>query len=331
MEEKENIYYVYLHRRASDNKVFYVGKGKGKRAFQTGGRNDRWNKTYKKHGRIVEIVFDGLSQQDAFDIEIDTITEMRYHYGETLCNMTNGGEGALGAKRSEETKRLIGELSKKRSGKLAERNADKEIYKFLKLDDLSVIESTRLGLCKDYNINHFSLRTLFLKSEPKKTACGFSLLRENETVDDCLIRIKTAPRRKYKVKSAPRYNCVYCFVAADGTAFWATIDEFESRVGHKVDGLLLYPDKVKVSFGWAVINDCSYEEAVSKARRDHLVDRKTDHTTYTFINNESNVIFTGTRAELASEFNLPNKSRLTELFCKRKRKSVYGWSLHEGE
>lgn len=56
-----NEYYVYLHRRATDNKVFYVGKGKGKRAFDNSSRNDYWQNTVNKHGLTVEIIYSELS------------------------------------------------------------------------------------------------------------------------------------------------------------------------------------------------------------------------------------------------------------------------------
>lgn len=108
----ENKYYVYIHRRASDNKVFYVGKGCGSRANSTHGRNPRWVNTAKKHGFTVEIPFDCLSEEDAFQIEIDTIKEMRYHYEDFLCNMTSGGEGVGGYKWD-----LSKHPSKKRIGK----------------------------------------------------------------------------------------------------------------------------------------------------------------------------------------------------------------------
>jgi len=96
-----NIYYVYLHRRKTDNKVFYVGKGKGRRAYSTKGRNNHWVNIEKKHGLIVEIVFDNLTEPEAFQVEKDTILELRY-FGHPLCNMTDGGEGLSGFKWSEE-------------------------------------------------------------------------------------------------------------------------------------------------------------------------------------------------------------------------------------
>jgi len=127
----KNVFYVYLHRRASDNKVFYVGKGKDKRAWDIYCRNIFWKRTYEKHGSRVEIVFDNLNEDEAFQVERDTILEMRY-FGYPLCNMTEGGEGASGVKQSEETKlkRSLALKGKKRSEetilKIAKANTGKK-------------------------------------------------------------------------------------------------------------------------------------------------------------------------------------------------------------
>ena len=94
--------------------MFYVGKGYGKRAWKTAGRNERWTRTYKKHGMIVEIVFDSLTEQEAFQCEKDTILEFQY-FGAELCNMTSGGEGSTGYKFSEQAKVL---MSKARKGRI---------------------------------------------------------------------------------------------------------------------------------------------------------------------------------------------------------------------
>lgn len=91
-------YYIYLHRRESDNKVFYVGKGRNGRARSRSGRNSRWNNTYRKHGLVVELVFENLTEDEAFELEVETIKEMRYHFEATMCNMTDGGEGVSGYK-----------------------------------------------------------------------------------------------------------------------------------------------------------------------------------------------------------------------------------------
>lgn len=100
-----NNFYVYVHYRESDSLPFYVGKGKGNRAYQFSGRNEYWNRTYKKHGARVEIVFENLTEDESFQLEIDTILEFKY-FGFPLTNMTNGGEGTSGHKQSEETIKL---------------------------------------------------------------------------------------------------------------------------------------------------------------------------------------------------------------------------------
>lgn len=98
-------FYVYIHRRADDGRVFYVGKGNRYRAWHTGSmRSEYWNRIVTKHGRTVHIAVSGLTNEQAINIEIDFIK----HYGrKNLCNMTDGGEGLLGRNHSEETKRKI--------------------------------------------------------------------------------------------------------------------------------------------------------------------------------------------------------------------------------
>jgi hypothetical protein len=62
-------HYVYLHRKASDNAVFYVGKGKGRRAWSSSSRNKHWQATAAKNGFVVQIVKDALSEPCALTLE----------------------------------------------------------------------------------------------------------------------------------------------------------------------------------------------------------------------------------------------------------------------
>lgn len=102
-------FYVYLHRRKTDNIVFYVGKGRGRRAHYLIERNDHWTKTFKKHGCIVEIVHENISEQDAFDIEKKLIEQYKT---DKLCNKTDGGEGISGYKFTESQKKNLSESHK---------------------------------------------------------------------------------------------------------------------------------------------------------------------------------------------------------------------------
>jgi len=98
---------VYLHRKLSDNSIFYVGIGQPYRPYVTRGRSSLWNKVKKKYGLFVDVIKADLSRDDANDLEIMLIS----HYGrinnETgiLVNLTDGGDGIRkGFKHSKEFK-----------------------------------------------------------------------------------------------------------------------------------------------------------------------------------------------------------------------------------
>lgn len=93
-EVKPEGFYVYLHRRKTDNSVFYIGKGKGFRGWRgINYRGDHWNNIAKKNGVIVEVFKDGMSEYCAFTLEKIMIGV----YGiDNLCNISLGGDGKSG-------------------------------------------------------------------------------------------------------------------------------------------------------------------------------------------------------------------------------------------
>lgn len=92
-EVKPQGFYVYLHRRATDGSVFYVGKGKDQRAWGRAHRNRHWNYISKKHGVVVDILRDDMSEVCAFTLEKVIISILGR---ENLANATSGGEGVSG-------------------------------------------------------------------------------------------------------------------------------------------------------------------------------------------------------------------------------------------
>ena len=108
-EVKPQGFYVYLHRRATDGSVFYVGKGKGDRAWRKSHRGQYWRRVATKYGVAVEIVNHGLSEVDAFDIERRLISL----HADTICNMTTGGEGRSGRPQTETQKRAASKATSK--------------------------------------------------------------------------------------------------------------------------------------------------------------------------------------------------------------------------
>jgi hypothetical protein len=99
-------FYVYVHRQADTGEVFYVGKGKDRRAWSLSNRNRHWREIVAVHGLTVEVAVSELSENDAFEherrlIELHRATAVR------LANLTTGGQGISGCKRppeSEETR-----------------------------------------------------------------------------------------------------------------------------------------------------------------------------------------------------------------------------------
>lgn len=87
---------VYRHRRLDNFDIFYVGLATQKsRPTSKHSRSRFWNGIVNKTDYEVEIVAEGISKEQACELEIFLIQE----YGRrdlkegTLCNMTDGGEG----------------------------------------------------------------------------------------------------------------------------------------------------------------------------------------------------------------------------------------------
>ena len=106
---------TYEHTRVDTGAVFYVGKGRARRASETFNRNIYWKRTVAKAGGFsVRVVVDSVDEELAFLAEVERIDQLR-RIGAKLCNMTDGGEGASGLRASDET-RL--KQSEKRRGAL---------------------------------------------------------------------------------------------------------------------------------------------------------------------------------------------------------------------
>lgn len=117
-------HYVYLHRRMTDGAIFYVGKGKGRRAWSANGRNRQWQFVQRKHGYKVQIVKRDMSEPCALTFERILISILGRPL---LVNSVDGGGGTTGWRHSEETKMRIGAFNK---GKKASRKALETLDRF---------------------------------------------------------------------------------------------------------------------------------------------------------------------------------------------------------
>lgn len=106
LDEKRE-YFVYGNYKKDTNELFYIGIGKRRkgtlhsqiyaRAYQCSmkSRNYLWLRCYNKHGRIVRILYDNLTEQECKNKEVELISKygrIINHTG-SLCNISGGGEG----------------------------------------------------------------------------------------------------------------------------------------------------------------------------------------------------------------------------------------------
>lgn len=129
-----NKFYVYKHY-AKSGKV-YIGKGSGNRITNFKNRNTSpyWKHVFKHNYVCIEMVQEGLSENDAFDLEKRLIREYidkGYKLYETLINGTLGGEGCSGLKHSKESKE---KMSKAHIGKTSPK-------KGIKITDATILKN----------------------------------------------------------------------------------------------------------------------------------------------------------------------------------------------
>lgn len=92
------MFYVYLHRKATTREVFYVGKGKGRRIYDTSRRNNAWKQVVKSCGIIREFYMTGIQEWYALELEANLID----YYGRIdngtgqLVNMLDSDERPSG-------------------------------------------------------------------------------------------------------------------------------------------------------------------------------------------------------------------------------------------
>jgi hypothetical protein len=105
-----NRFYIYCHRRLTDGKCFYIGKGTGNRWKSSHFRNQYWKNIVNKCGFEPIILVNNISEQKAFELESYFCNQIGY---KNLANLNQEkGNGAWS--RSQETKDKISQVNKGR-------------------------------------------------------------------------------------------------------------------------------------------------------------------------------------------------------------------------
>lgn len=94
---------IYLHKKKDTETVFYVGIGSTlKRAYEKINRNKYWKNIVSKYGYDIHITHKDICWEEACSIEKYLIDF--YRKINPLTNLTDGGEGTLGFKKTIEMK-----------------------------------------------------------------------------------------------------------------------------------------------------------------------------------------------------------------------------------
>jgi hypothetical protein len=190
------VYYTYAYLR-EDRSPYYIGKGKGNRAY----REYRRIRPPKDKSRIL-ILKQNLTEAEAYKHEIYMINVFgRIDLGTgILRNLTNGGEGGSGAVVSEEHKRKMSEskkgeknpqygkpswnkdkpLSEEHRRKLKESHAKYHYIIYSITEDKTYETNTLKGFCEEHSLYRSPLTNTYTgKGNYHK---GFKLIKKERLI-----------------------------------------------------------------------------------------------------------------------------------------------------
>lgn len=109
--QDEKRFYVYVHRRKTDGRIFYVGVGANQRVYSHSSRNPHWHNAVRKYGKKSEIVkrFDNKCCALTYEKLLISIIGI-----DNLTNISHGGDsGNSGIKRSDESNARVSDSLKR--------------------------------------------------------------------------------------------------------------------------------------------------------------------------------------------------------------------------
>jgi hypothetical protein len=119
-----NDYYVYVYKTLA-GEIFYVGQGRGRRCYDLTGKRSFELKEKLKAGAEVSFIKTGLTQKEAWALEIATIRLYRGCRLPLLNKSSGGASGNYGVVASKETRR---KMSLVRKGRPSHKKGKKVSY-----------------------------------------------------------------------------------------------------------------------------------------------------------------------------------------------------------
>ena len=245
------MFYVYLHITKDTNEVFYVGKGKGNRAYKLSGRNKFWHNIVNKHGFKVKIIENNLTEDMAILLERKLITEYgRRDLGEgSLVNLTNGGDGICGKVYSDIEKSNLSKKMKLYYNIDANRQKRKLIAREVNSRP-EVKEKLRLHALRTNSCDKF----LKMKSENTKNSWNDPEIRKKRTENIKKVRSSEESKTKTVLQLQKTY---VGFVSPSGEIYTPVINLTEFCKQHNLTRSGMYDvnsGKLKHHKGWKLYN-----------------------------------------------------------------------------
>lgn len=197
-------FYVYMHSRISDGKPFYIGKGRGKRAWSVKSRNAHWYRIVAKHGLSVEILHKDLTEKEAFCLEKSTILLFGLI---NLANMTEGGEGHCGLSPSAATREKISAANRNPSPEIRARKSEAAKGRVLSAESRAKLSASKRNMSNETRQKIGEARRKWSFSEETKEKMRRAISGRKLT-DEWKQRIAEAGEKPIETLSGLRFKSI---------------------------------------------------------------------------------------------------------------------------
>ena len=192
------MFYTYAHYRADDGRIFYIGKGSGRRYYKTNNRNIHWHRVVKKHGFKSEILARWGSEKEALDHEKFLISVFREIA--SIVNILDGGESNGGTRHTPESKEKlrIAHTGRKRSDEARRKSSEKLKGRAISEEWKQKISKSRAGIKVPITYKKVYCVTLDLSFESVTCASAILGIDKSHIVKSCRGKIRAIKGLEFK-------------------------------------------------------------------------------------------------------------------------------------